>query len=149
MKKGSGKRFVLNFILPVVATVILVGGGNLILHGIPLFSLPDAEEIAYVDITDERLDPEPRRITEAEEIVKARNIANFLVYKPGPADGGDPIIKLTYYLQDGSVYTVSANETTLYKGGKAHPIKGDNGPTFINVTEGLFFYDRLVEREGL
>jgi hypothetical protein len=32
--------------------------------------------------------------------------------------------------------------------GKEYRLKGDHGIVFVNLTEGIFFFDELVESEG-
>ena len=60
------------------------------------------------------------------------------------ADGGQqPLISITYYLQNGTDRTISANRTTVWWKGKSYAIK-DPG-LFVNLTEGIFF---LAEVQG-
>ncbi|WP_461206320.1 hypothetical protein [Clostridium sp. DL1XJH146] len=111
-----------------------------------ILNVPKIEEISYVEISDIRLDVDARKFTEIEEIEKAINLTNFLLYKPGKEEE-EPLVELVVHLKDGDSFGISSNEKTVYVNGKGHSHKGDNGSTFIKVTEGIFFFEDLVEVE--
>ena len=86
-------------------------------------------------------------MTEIEDMETALNLTNFLTYLPGKSDGKEPIIEMEFHLKDGSLLVISANKETATMNGKEHSLKGDHGSVFINVAEGIFFFDELVESE--
>lgn len=143
------KKIFKNNILPCLLAVILTSVLFFCTKGIPLFGLPSDEDIASVTVTNYGLGGITYTITDPEEIHLARNMANFLCYIPfsqsTAAASGENTISFTYHCKDGSSVTVAANRTTVFYRGKAHTLKGDNGPTFVNVAEGLFFLKDAVE----
>lgn len=119
--------------------------GYFIMYGIPLSGIPEIDDISYVEISNNRLDVQARRFTDIEELEKAVNVTHFLSYKPGKPEIEEPIIEMIFHLKDGTSLSVSANEKTVYKNGKAYVLKGDNGEVFIRISEGIFFFHDLHE----
>ncbi|SNS35843.1 hypothetical protein SAMN05446037_1008137 [Anaerovirgula multivorans] len=146
MKKISINKF-LYYLIPIMISSTIISIGYFFMNGIPLLGVPKLEDIAYVEISDNRLDINARKFTEKEEIEKAINMINLLTYKLGTPEEKEPLIELVFYLKDGDTFVISSNEKTAYSNGKAYSIKGDNGITFINVIEGIFFFKDLVEEE--
>lgn len=136
------------YLFPVFLSMVIVTVGYFFLRGIPLFGIPRIEDISCVEISDEELGVSARTFTEIEDIEKAVNIVKFLNYELGTPKQGEPFITITYRTKDDAVISVSANEETVYWNGRAYTIKGDAGTTFVKITEGLFFYDVLVEKES-
>lgn len=119
--------------------------GYFIMYGIPLSGIPEIDDISYVEISNNRLDVQARRFTDIEELKKAVYVTHFLSYKPGTPEMEEPIIEMIFHLKDGTSLSVSANEKTVYKNGKAYALKGDNGEVFIRISEGIFFFHDLHE----
>lgn len=94
-----------------------------------------------------RLDINARKFTEIEDIEKAINLTNFLSYKLGKPEQKEPLIEFVFHLKDGNSFVIRSNGKTVYSNGKAYSLKGDNGTTFIKITEGIFFFDDLVKKE--
>ncbi len=146
MKKISYKN-VLNCFISIIISGIIITMGYFFVNGIPLFGMPKIEDVSYVEISNTRLDINTRKLTEIEDIEKALKLTNFLLYKPGRPEQKEPLIEFVFHLKDGNSFVISSNEKTVYSNGKAFSIKGDNGTTFINVAEGVFFFDNLIEKE--
>lgn len=144
MKKKNSKKFS-QYVITIIMSAIIGTIGYLVINGIPLLGVPNIEDVSYVEISNYRLDINARKFTEIEDIEKAINLTNFLLYKPGKPEQKEPIIELVFHLKDGNSFLISANEKTVYIHGKERSLKGDNGSTFIKVTEGIFFFDELVE----
>ena len=115
------------------------------MYGIPLSGIPEIDDISYVEISNNRLDVQARRFTDIEELKKAVYVTHFLSYKPGTPEMEEPIVEMIFHLKDGTSLSVSANEKTVYKNGKAYALKGDNGEVFIRISEGIFFFHDLHE----
>ncbi|KPU46261.1 hypothetical protein OXPF_01060 [Oxobacter pfennigii] len=137
------KKTFMRYIFSVILSMLLVTIGYFWLHGIPLIGLPEKEDVSYVEISDTNLTDEVRTFKAGEDIERAVNMANFLNYQLGTPKQEPPHITITYYLKNGKKISVSANKDTVFWGGKAYTIKGDNGTTFVKITEGLFFSDLL------
>ncbi|AOY76803.1 hypothetical protein [Clostridium formicaceticum] len=146
MKKVRHNRF-LYYLIPITVSVIITTIGYFFMNGIPLFGVPKIEDVSYVEISNTRLDTNARKLTEIEDIKKAINLTNFLSYKLGAPEKKEALIKFVFHLKDGSSFVISSNEKTVYSNGKAYSLKANKGTTFIKVTEGIFFFDDLVEKE--
>jgi hypothetical protein len=149
LKNINSKK--LHFLIPGIISALIIVVGYILINGLPLTNIPELDDVAYVEITNTRLDLETRTYTETEDIENALNVTNLLLYKPGKIEQQDsqknPVIELVFYLKDGNTLIIEANEQTVSLDGKEHNLKGDNGTTFLNVTEGIFFFDALVELE--
>lgn len=141
------KKIIWQYIIPIFLSVGIVIIGYYFMHGIPLIGIPKMEDVSYVEISDSRLNIDARKFIETEDIEIAVNITNFLNYRLGTPNQEESFIQITFVMKDGTTVTVSANEETVYWNGKVFTIKGDNGRTFVSITEGLFFYDVLAEKE--
>lgn len=146
METGNGKKN--HFLIVGIISAVIVAIGFVLMNGIPLLNIPEVEEISYVEVTDYKLDVHSRRLTEIEDVETALNLTNFLTYLPGKSDGRELVIEMELHLKDGSLFVISANEETAIMNGKEYRLKGDHGIVFINLTEGIFFFDELVENEG-
>ncbi len=98
MKKGKKIIFVL---LLFVCCLIGAGVGRYFREGIPVTSLPDAEEILSVEIRDTRLTEETKILKEKEDIVRARKLVNALNHTLSPKTGEEPFLFVNYLLKDG------------------------------------------------
>lgn len=149
MKKINVKK--LHFLIPGIISALVVVVGYILINGIPLTNIPEIGDVSYVEITDARLDLDARTYTEIEDIENALNVTGLLLYKPGKPEEQEspknPVIELVFHLKDGNTLIIGADEQTVTINGKEHSLKGDNGITFINVTEGIFFVDALAELE--
>lgn len=146
METGNGKKN--HFLIVGIISAVIVAIGFVLMNGIPLLNIPEVEEISYVEVTDYKLDVHSKRLTEIEDVETALNLTNFLTYLPGKSEGRELVIEMELHLKDGSLFVISANEETAIMNGKEYRLKGDHGIVFINLTEGIFFFDELVENEG-
>lgn len=146
MKKARHNKFLTYLVIMILSGSISIIG-CFYLNGIPLLGIPKIEDVSYVEISDTRLDIEAEKFTESEDIEKAVHAIKLLSYKLGTPEQEEPLIKFVFHLKDGNSFAISANEKTAYSKGKAYKLKGDNGLTFIKVTEGMFFFEELVEKE--
>jgi hypothetical protein len=141
----------LHFLIPGIISALVIVVGYILINGLPLTNIPEIEDVSYVEITDARLDTDTRAFTETEDIENALNVTGLLLYKPGKVEQQEspknPVIELIFYLKDGTTLVIAADEQTVSIDGKEHNLKGDNGTTFLHVTEGIFFFDALVELE--
>lgn len=145
MKTGKCKK---NYFWQVgMITAVIVAIGFVLMNGIPLLTIPELEEISFIEITDYKLDNHSRRLTEIDDVETALNLTNLLTYLPGESDGGELVIEMKIHLKDGGLFVISANEERAMMNGKEYRLKGDHGIVFINLTEGIFFFDELVESE--
>ena len=139
-KRGTAKR-VFRFGGPVFIVTVLIIGFQIFTGGMYLAGVPDADEvrrgtIAYPEKTDK-----VKEITDGEQIDLAVKLTGFLRYSlfERADEGGEPLVTVTYYLDDGGSITASANRETVWWKGKAHALK--DRELFFNITEGLFFHE--------
>ncbi|AFL99284.1 hypothetical protein Desde_0840 [Desulfitobacterium dehalogenans ATCC 51507] len=139
------KKIIKQYILPVVLSMVFVSIGFFWLHGVPLIGQPKKEDVSYIEIADTNLTDDIRTFTEYEDIEKTVNMLNFLNYQLGTPEQEAPFITITYHLKNGEKVDIFANKDTVYWGGKGYTIKDDNGTIFVNIIEGMFFSDLLVD----
>ena len=143
MKKKSVE--ILKYILPVILTSLLIVGLYIVIKGMPLMHVPDTEAIAYVEITNHRLNVTSKKFVEGEDIEMSRNLANLLLHKLGKAEKNQPIIEIVYHLKNGESMVLSTDEDTVFFNGHYYHLKDDNGKLFIKIVEGVFFFKEWVE----
>lgn len=140
------KRTIINGLLSMLITCTVVVLLNLWMKGIPCLGLPNVEDITRVEIIDRRYSQEPKVYSDGEKVDLARNVANFLNYKPGEVTDYEKVITIRYEMNDGEIVEISANETTVFWKEKVHVLKDDK--TFMNLVEGIFFLEESVEVEA-
>lgn len=112
-------------------------------RGVPLYGLPEAGEVASVEVRDTRLGGDSRVLTAQEDVERAVNVAHLLHYNLGAAPEDPPFLYLTYRLRDGRTVEVAASATTVVWKGRRRVLR--EGELFVYVTEGLFYPDRVIE----
>ena len=122
-------------LLTVVLSVLISASVWIGFYGVPLLGLPKAENVQSVTLVS--LDSGSVTVTDAENVELLIKAANLLNYKLGTPDTTDPELTVTYNLKNGEVRVLSADRTTVWWKGKAHPLKQPD--VFYNVLEGLFF----------
>ena len=127
-------RIIAPFIFLVIGTCIIFPFAK----GLPVTGIPKTENIVKAEIYDTR-EEKTVTVTSRKEIDLAVNMKNFLLFEIGSSynsnEKGEIIIR--YFDADGTVWEISATETTLYWNGKARQLK--NKGIFVNVTEEIFF----------
>lgn len=112
-------------------------------RGVPLYGLPEAGDVASVEVRDTRLEGDRRVLTSQEDVERAVNVAHLLNYNLGAAPEDPPFLFLTYRLTDGRTLEVSASQSAVYWKGRRRALR--EGDLFVYVTEGLFFPDRVIQ----
>ena len=102
---------------------------------IPLMGFPEKEDIQSITIHCNGI--EERKITEEQDIALLVNAVNLLNYQLWGKAEGNPIIGITYHLENGNDINIEANDTTIWWHGKSHALKQPD--VFVNIIEGLFF----------
>lgn len=144
--KNKFVRGTVKFLAQVLAMTVLLASINILISGMYLIGIPKIENIEKVTISYPDVTEEIKEITDPEQIELAVKLSGFLKYSLfKEADTTQPpLITITYYTSSGEVIPVSANRKTVWWNGKAHLIKDDE--TFINLAEGIFFLNDLVEQ---
>lgn len=135
------KRFLKQTALPVTLSVLLTSALFFLTHGIPLWGVPDAQDVVSVEVTELRLSSEARVLTAPGDIEMAVNMLGFLNYTPGTPDAEAPILSIVYHLKDGRSLSAAVGEKTVSWRGRTHAVKDDGGGTFVRIAEGCFFFD--------
>jgi len=144
MKDVNHDKF-LYYLIPLIITLIITSVGYFYIGGIPLVGVPKIKDVLYVEIYNNRLGVNSRKLTEIEDIEKVINLTSLLSYKLGTPEKKAPLIEFVFHLKDGNSFSISSNEKTVYKNGKAYSLKDDKGQFFIKVTEGVFFFSELIK----
>jgi hypothetical protein len=137
------KKFLIRYLLPALLSVLTAVVLDFAFFGVPLFGMPEPEDVAYVEIIHERLAAEPRRVT-GEDIELAVNLAGFLKFTLGEAKQ-EPRIEMIYHLKDGGTVSLAGGEQSVLWKGRTLALKEDN--LFVNLAEGIFFLDAVMEEE--
>lgn len=89
-------------------------------------------------------------VTDAGQIELAAGVAQLLTVSLPGADGeGEvPETELLFTFTDGKTLQIGVSEETVFKDGKRYAPGGDktSPKLFHNVTEGLFFLDKAMDR---
>jgi len=110
-------------------------------YGIPVFGMPDAEEITQVELhfpdTDETV-----MVTHAEKPVYvglAVNLAALLSHDLFRAEPNEfPRLTMTYYTEDGPAKVISVSDNNVYLNGTAHRLRGVDNGGFILIVRDKF-----------
>ncbi len=134
------------FLLQVICITVLIVGISIAKDGMYLLGVPNVDHvnkvtIAYPEKTDGILE-----ITNREQIERAVKLTGFLRYAlfAAPDLSDDAKITITYYADGKEPVSVSANGQTVWWQGKAHALKDKD--FFVNLTEGIFYFDGNVEK---
>lgn len=108
----SWKTLIKQTIISVIFSVIISAFIWIVFHGIPLIGLPDIENVKSITITCNEI--QEKNITDKDDIELLVNAANLLNYRLYGETQGEPIISVTYHLQNGKDITIQANYTTMW-----------------------------------
>lgn len=135
---------ILKLLIQVVVITCLLMGISIFTEGMYLIGVPSVEDVEKVTIVYPRVTEEVKSITDKEKIETAIQLTGFLKYNISKKvqKNDEPIITITYYKQNGEEISVSASNETVWWKGKAYTLKDDE--TFINLAEGIFFMEELV-----
>ena len=110
--------------------------------GIRLPDEPDVERITKIIVEHTDYPGDTRKYVDTLSINMAEALLGSLRYAPvrTPAEG-EPVVKLTYVLDDGSEVTVEANDQTVWWNGKIYVIRKEG--QFVKQCARHFFEDPL------
>lgn len=112
--------------------------------GIRLPDTPDADNITKIIVEHTDYQGDTRKYVDTTSINMAYALLETLRYAAvrTPEDG-EPVVKLTYVLDDGSEITVEANDKTVWWKGKTYAIYNTKTGEFIKQCARHFFEDPL------
>ena len=141
MLKSIGK-----FIIEIVVITAVLMGISVCSEGMYLIGIPSIDEVDKVMISYPMVTEEVKIINNKADIETAVKLTGFLKYSifKTADESEEPMITITYCLKNNETVSVSANNQTVWWKGKAYQIRDDE--TFINLTEGIFFLDDLIEK---
>ena len=130
--------------MAIVAAVLI--GFQVVTGGMWLFGLPELDQVESVSIAYPQVTEEVKIVTGEEDKELALKLTGFLKYNlfQKAADGQQPLIIITYHLQDGTDRNIAANGTTVWWKDKAYALKDPD--IFVNLTEGIFFLAEVQAR---
>lgn len=122
-------------ILAVCVVVVVLG---FVTDGVPLFAAPDAENTVGVIVEHAAYPEAVREYADPESIELAVALLGYLRYSPWKALSDDqPLIQITYLMDDGSQWLVSANKDTVWFDGKPRALREENA--FVKLCTAVFF----------
>ena len=112
--------------------------------GIRLPDTPDADNITKIIVEHIDYPGDTRKYVDTLSIDMAQGLLETLRYEAvrTPTDG-EPVVKLTYVLDDGSEVTVEANDKTVWWKGKTYAIYNTKTGQFVKRCARHFFEDPL------
>lgn len=127
----------LRFLIELAVITVLLVGGSIVINGMPLFGVPDVDDIQSVQISYPAADS-GIETSSREDVELAQNLTSFLYYAPFALVDSEeePAITITYSLRGGVQKTVAASDTTVWWNGKAHRLKHPG--QFVKMAEGVF-----------
>ena len=128
----------LRFLIELAVITVLLVGGSIVINGMPLFGVPDVDDIQSVQISYPGAAHSGIETSSREDAELAQNLTSFLYYAPFALVDSEeePAITITYFLGDGVQKTVAASDTTVWWNGKAHRLKHPG--QFVKMAEGVF-----------
>lgn len=144
-KKKKILKEIITTICIAIVTLVIVLAISVGRNGMWNRGIPKAEEISSITIEYPSLTEEVKEITDEEKIELSVNMCEYLNYKPfAEVKGeGESLVTICYNLKNGDKVEVSANRTCVFYNGKKRALKKEE--TFMNIVEGLFFYEETVE----
>ena len=139
MKEGKRQK-VLFLILSCL--VLFHFAFRILNKGIRLPDESDVERITKIIVEHTDYPGDTRKYVDTTSINMAEALLGTLRYAPvrTPEDG-EPVVKLTYVLDDGSEVTVEANDKTVWWKGKSYAIRKEG--EFVKKCARHFFEDPL------
>lgn len=136
----------LRLLVTVIVTTALLVGFQVVTAGMWLLGLPGQNEVKSVSIAYPQVADQVKTVTGEEDKELALKLTGFLKYNlfQKADDSQQPLITITYHLQDGTQRSISANRTTVWWKGKTYALKDPD--IFVNLTEGIFFLAEVQAR---
>ena len=111
---------------------------DFLIEGVPLFGAPDEENIEYVVVEHDDYPDEVKKFTDEWNIELAVALLGYLRYAPMKDLSDDnQLIRITYFMEDGTEIKVSANNYTVWWKGKPRALSDEN--TFVKMCTAVFF----------
>ena len=108
---------------------------------------PRMEDIKEVTMTDTESGVKKEFVDEEnkELAVKLINFLNYVPFSPA-SDTYEPLIIITYVLDDGTEIKISANNTEVFFNGNGHQLK--DAEIFGNLTKAVFFSEETARESA-
>lgn len=141
--KSNATKTICQFLITVFLTTILIMGVRVSMNGMYLIGIPEIETLQKVSISYPAITSEPKEFSDAQQIELAVKLTGFLKYSlwDKADDNEEPLMTITYFLDNGKTLSVSASREIVWWKGKAHPLKEEE--IFIRLTESLFFSEDI------
>lgn len=143
MKRKTAKA-IGRLLAQIVVTTIVLLAIEISMEGMYLLGIPSKENVTKIMVSYPAVTEEAKVFTDAENIDLGLHLTGFLRYVPFEKcdNQEEPLITITYVLQNGQEVSLSANRNTVWWKGKAHAVKQKD--IFVNLTEGIFFLRETV-----
>jgi len=144
---------VIRLIAIILAVSVAAVAVSFMIEGVPLFGIPDVENVERVVIKHADYPDEDKEYREKEKIELAVALLGYLRYSPlkGLTDDNQQI-QISYIMNDGTVCVVAANNYTVWWNGKPSAIKNEN--QFVKLCMAIFYpekeliYGEMQEASG-
>ena len=129
---------VIRWIAAIIVVSVVIVVANLLIEGIPLFGIPNAQKIEMVVVEHKDYPDTIREYTDEENIKLAVSLLGYLRYSPlkGLSDD-NRLIQITYILDDGTECVVAANNYTVWWNENPHALADED--TFAKLCTAVFF----------
>lgn len=137
----------LRTLVTVLLSVTVVSMVYVFTKGWPLMRPPRMEDIKEVTMTDTESGIKKEFVDEENKELAVKLI-NFLNYVPfsTASDTYEPLIIITYVLDDGTEIKISANNTEVFFNGNGHQLK--DAEIFGNLTKAVFFSEETARKSA-
>ena len=132
---------VIRLITTILVVSIIVVGLSFLIEGVPLFGTPDVEKVERIIVEHADYPDEVKEYTDNDKIELAIALLGNLKYSPLKRLTDDNrLITITYIMDGGVEYIVSANNYTVWWNGKPSAIKNEN--QFVKLCMAIFYPEK-------
>lgn len=137
-KDGDYMKKAIRLIATILVVCVVVIALNLLIEGVPLLGTPKLENIDRVVVEHSDYPDDVKEYTDENNIKLAEALLGYLHYAPlkGLTDD-NPVIQITYIMDDGTEYIVKANDNTVWWNGKPHAIHDES--MFTKMCTAVFY----------
>ena len=129
---------VIRWMSAALAAVIVSIALEFLIDGVPMFGAPDEENIEYVIVEHGDYPDEIKKLTDERDIELSVALLGYLRYSPlKDLSDDNQLIRITYFMKDGTELEVSANRYTVWWKGKPGALSDEN--TFVKMCTAVFF----------
>jgi len=128
-------------IVTILVVSIVVVGLSFLFEGVPLLGIPDVAKVERIIVEHDDYPDEVKEYTDNDKIELAIALLGNLKYSPLKRLTDDNrLITITYIMDGGVEYIVSANNYTVWWNGKPSAIRNEN--QFVKLCMAIFYPEK-------